>query len=195
MKKLIVVFMFLAVAFSVNAQSWIRVNEVGYLPHDIKVAVLLSTNDVDSDFFVRDSKSDEIVYSGKGAKANPSKWGMKSAYRLDFSSLKNEGGYYIESNGVKSVPFCISAGAYDGIADYLLTYMRQQRCGDNPFNGVPCHTDDGYIVDHPSRSGEKIDVTGGWHDATDYLQYLTTSATACYHLLFAYMMQIGRAHV
>ncbi len=31
-----------------------------------------------------------------------------------------------------------------------------------------------------------IDVTGGWHDAADYLQYVTTSANATYQMLFAY---------
>ena len=31
-----------------------------------------------------------------------------------------------------------------------------------------------------------IDVTGGWHDASDYLQYSSTSANATYHLLMAY---------
>jgi len=31
-------------------------------------------------------------------------------------------------------------------------------------------------------------VTGGWHDAADYLQYLTTSATAAYQMMFAYKM-------
>ena len=32
----------------------------------------------------------------------------------------------------------------------------------------------------------RIDVSGGWHDASDYLQYATTSANATYHLLAAY---------
>jgi hypothetical protein len=31
-----------------------------------------------------------------------------------------------------------------------------------------------------------INVTGGWHDASDYLQYATTSANATFHLLFSY---------
>ncbi|MEN8115496.1 MAG: glycoside hydrolase family 9 protein, partial [Bacteroidota bacterium] len=69
---------------------------------------------------------------------------------------------------------------------YLLKYMRQQRCGYNPYLKDSCHLHDGFIVDHPTRSGELVDVNGGWHDATDYLQYLTTSANAVYQLLFAY---------
>lgn len=69
--------------------------------------------------------------------------------------------------------------------------MRQQRCGFNPFFNDSCHIHDGIIVDHPTRSGEKIDVTGGWHDASDYLQYVTTSANATYQMLFAYQQNPG----
>ena len=33
---------------------------------------------------------------------------------------------------------------------------------------------------------DAINVTGGWHAATDYLQYTATSANAVYHLLLAW---------
>ncbi len=69
--------------------------------------------------------------------------------------------------------------------------MRQQRCGYNPYYADSCHTHDGFIVDHPARTGEIIDVTGGWHDASDYLQYVTTSANAVYQMLFAYTKNPG----
>ena len=172
-----------------SAQSWVRVNNVGYLPDDIKVAVFLSMDQVDGSFEVYDASNDRLVFKGEGKPANASRWGMKRAYRLDFSSVDRPGGYYIRCNGTESVRFRIGPDVYDGLADYLLVYLRQQRCGDNPYTGELCHQHDGYIVDHPTRSGERIDVTGGWHDATDYLQYTTTSATTIYHLLFAYMEQ------
>ena len=38
----------------------------------------------------------------------------------------------------------------------------------------------------PVPDSTHIDVVGGWHDASDYLQYSTTSANATYHLLAAY---------
>lgn len=171
---------------SAMAQTWIRVNQAGYLPADRKVAVLISTSDTDGDFVVKEIKSSKVVFEGKGIKADASKWALKSGWRLDFSEIAEPGGYYIESNGATSVAFRIGPDVYDGLTDFLLKYMRHQRCGDNPDNPEPCHLHDGYIVDHPTKSGEHIDVTGGWHDATDYLQYLTTSATACYHMLFAY---------
>ena len=65
--------------------------------------------------------------------------------------------------------------------------MREQQCGYNPFLKDSCHTHDGFIVDNEAREMQHINATGGWHDATDYLQYVTTSATATYQMLFAYM--------
>ncbi|NTV19746.1 MAG: hypothetical protein HGA83_10000, partial [Bacteroidales bacterium] len=194
MKKLILVLLtavMITPGWSAGrANSWIRVNQAGYLPGDIKVAVVLSLEEKASPLFeVFDAITGKPVFKGAGKMVNASAWGMKSAYRLDFSKIEKQGGYYIVSNGEKSPNFRITTEAYDGLADYLLVYMRQQRCGDNPYTGQLCHQDDGYIVDHPTRSGEKIDVRGGWHDATDYLQYQTTSATTVYHLMFAWEQQ------
>lgn len=192
MRRFIVLFAFILFALPcVWAQKWIRINQLGYLPNDRKVAVFISTEQVsEDDFIVCDALTNRIVYKAAAKPAaDAAKWGMKSAFRLDFSALQSNGGYYISFGAVKSPVFKISPSVYDGLADYLLIYMRQQRCGYNPYNDTLCHQHDGYIVDHPTRSGEKIDVTGGWHDATDYLQYLTTSATAAYHLMFAYDQQ------
>ncbi len=173
------------------SQQWIRVNQLGYLPEDNKIAVFISTEDIaGGEFAVYDAVTNGIVYKGEAKRAaDAAKWGMKSAYRLNFSGLEENGGYYIAFADAKSPVFKISPNVYDGLSDYLLIYMRQQRCGYNPYNDTLCHQHDGYIVDHPTRSGERVDVTGGWHDATDYLQYLTTSATTAYHLMFAYMEQ------
>lgn len=193
MRKILVLFLLSAFCFNVliaKDNAWIRINLVGYLPYDKKVAVYISTSAVPADTFkVCKALSDEIVYVGIPQKKEASKWGLGAGYRLDFSGVNGNGAYYILCNGVQSPLFRIAPDVYDGLSDYLLTYMRQQRCGYNPYTDTLCHQDDGYIVDHPTRSGEKIDVRGGWHDATDYLQYQTTSATATYHLLFAYMEQ------
>lgn len=167
--------------------SWIRINQAGYLPQDIKVAVFISLDQNSiSDFSVFEATTNNEVLKATGKITGASQWGMQSAFRFDFSSIEKQGEYYIASNGVKSPVFKISASAYDGLADFLLEYMRQQRCGDNPYTGELCHQHDGFIVDHPTRTGEKVDVRGGWHDATDYLQYTTTSATSMYHMMFAW---------
>lgn len=167
--------------------SWVRINQLGYLPNSKKVAVFLSQEDGNSPkFTLKDSKSGKVLFSGEGVTANAQRWGMKQAVRLDFSGFNKEGKYYVECNGVKSPLFDINADVYNGTADYVLNYMRQQRCGFNPYLDTLCHQHDGYIVDHPTLDGRKIDVRGGWHDASDYLQYLTTSANATFQMLFAW---------
>lgn len=166
--------------------AWIRINQVGYLPEDIKVAVIISTTETSGDFKVYDAATDKLVFKGKGTKADPSKWALNSAWRLDFTPVKEEGSYYICCSGVKSPVLHIGADRYNGLTDRLMIYMRQQRCGDNPFNPEKCHQHDGYIIYHPTKTGQFIDVTGGWHDAADCLQYMTTSSTAIYHMAFAY---------
>src|SRR5207237_10268843 len=65
--------------------------------------------------------------------------------------------------------------------------LREHRSGYNPVfrDSVHQHSD-GVLVDHPTRSGEFIPVSGGWADASDYLQYGATTAHATTMLLLAY---------
>ena len=193
MRRVLFLAAALLVAVQLPAQTWVRVNQAGYLPDDVKVAVLISTDDTDGGFVVRDALTDTEVLRGQGKAADASKWALRSGWRLDFSSLTVPGSYYIVAGGVKSPVFRIGEDVYDGFADYLLTYLRQQRCGDNPYNDHLCHQDDGYIVYHPTRTGEHIDVTGGWHDATDYLQYMTTSSTTIYQMAFAWKYAVDKS--
>lgn len=189
MKRLFIILCLLmsySLTLTGQTKSWIRTNQLGYLPNSVKVAVLLSKENTINLHFVVKNTSGEIVYEGEGITANASRWGMNHALRLNFTSLQAEGTYYIECSGVKSEQFKISSDVYDNTADFLLKYMRQQRCGYNPYLDTVCHQHDGFIVDHPTRTGEKIDVRGGWHDASDYLQYLTTSANATYQMMFAW---------
>ena len=61
---------------------------------------------------------------------------------------------------------------YAGASEIPLKYMRQQRCGYNPFLKDSCHVYDGITVGDPDgkRDGIYYNVTGGWHDASDYLR-------------------------
>src|SRR6266566_138785 len=64
--------------------------------------------------------------------------------------------------------------------------MREQRSGFNPLFKTVVHTHDGIVVDDSSRIGKFVPVSGGWADASDYLQYVTTSANATFVMLMAY---------
>jgi endoglucanase len=182
----------LITALIVNGQSWIRINQMGYLPGDIKVAVFLSKDPVDIiSFTIHEALTGKVLHSSDRIKKYGNYGVFISSFRLDFTDFSATGSVYIESQGVKSPVFNISDNVYDGSADFLLRYMRQQRCGYNPFLRDSCHTHDGYIIYHPTLDSTHIDVTGGWHDATDYLQYTATSANAVFQMLLAYRLNPG----
>ena len=173
-----------------NASSWIRINQLGYQPGGVKVAVWCSkVQSAVSSWQLVDATLKKIVYNGKPGKAFGAYGPFKQSYRLNFSAFKRPGRYYLQAGGVKSPEFDIGDNVYKGAAGFCLRYMRQQRTGFNPFLKDSCHTHDGYVL-YGEKAGIKdsthIDVVGGWHDASDYLQYSTTSANATYHLLAAY---------
>ncbi len=173
-----------------NPSSWIRINWLGYQPGGVKVAVWCSKgNSGISNWELVDAVSKKTILTGKPGKAFGAYGPFKQTNRLNFSSFKRPGKYYLQAGGVKSPEFEIGDDVYKGTADFCLRYMRQQRSGFNPFLKDSCHTHDGYVL-YGEKAGIKdsthIDVVGGWHDASDYLQYSTTSANATYYLLAAY---------
>jgi len=172
---------------TLTGKDVIRINQMGYLPEGLKTAVFLSDRSVlVKKFHLVEELSGKKVLEGVPLLSDGALWGQKSAYRFDFSSVVQPGKYHLEAAETISPSFTISSGAYKGSADFILQYLRQQRCGFNPFLKDSCHTADGIIVDHPEKTGKWTDVTGGWHDASDYLQYTLTSANAVYQMLFAY---------
>jgi endoglucanase len=164
----------------------IRVNQVGYLPGYPKVAVLCSLDSARVRHFAVETESGRRVLGPLTAIAAPAFGPCASTHRLDFSSLRAEGRYRIVANGVRSPLVRIARSAYEGVGDSLLVYMRQQRSGYNPFFRDSVHRKDAVLVDHATRAGEFVAVTGGWADAADYLQYVTTSANATYVMLMAH---------
>lgn len=170
-----------------NGQAWIRINQMGYSGSGIKVAVLGAKSNVKARNFEVVSVSSGKTVLKKGRGKNFGEYGpFAESYRLDFSEVKTPGKYFLRSGDVKSPEFVIGEEAYKGAADFALRYMRQQRCGYNPYLKASCHPADGYTVYGPMPDRTFVDVTGGWHDASDYLQYSTTSANATYNLLAAY---------
>jgi len=168
-------------------QSWIRINLLGYPTHSIKVAVWCSKeNSSLSEFELVDANSHQTVFKNSAGKNFGAYGPFKNTYRLNFSSFLKSGKYFLRAGLVTSPIFVISDNVYQSAADFCLRYMRQQRSGFNPFLKDSCHTHDGYTVYAPVPDGTHIDVSGGWHDASDYLQYAATSANAVYHLLAAY---------
>lgn len=188
-KKHLFLLTFLCTFFATKADIYLRINQLGYLPTDSKVAVCLSNEKIENPtvelFSALTGK--KIDYKLKVESCGEF-YQFGSTFRLNFSDFTHEGSFFLSVNGTKSPNFRIATDVYNGAADFLLNYMRQQRCGYNPSLDQICHQHDGYeVMGVPNeKSTKKVDARGGWHDASDYLQYTTTSANAIYQLLFAY---------
>ena len=168
---------------------FIRVNQVGFLPNDIKTAVVLSNTNLESVKAEIKTVGNNKVVSSFYIGATNGKYGNFSfSYVIDFSNINITGNYYIEISKIKSYSFSIGKFVYNGIADTLLEFFRIQRCGyTDPYLHKVCHIADATsIIDGSKKISKPIDLTGGWHDAGDYVKFLNTTAYSTYMLLFSY---------
>ena len=170
--------------------SWIRINLLGYQPQSIKVAIWASkTTEVPTKFELINEQTSTVVYTSSNIKSFGVYGPFTATARLDFSDFKTPGRYLLRMGGAVSPTIIINSEVYRHTADFALRYLRQQRSGFNPYLKDSCHTHDGFAI-YGAKAGIKdsthFDTSGGWHDASDYLQYSTTSANATYHLLMAY---------
>ncbi len=182
-------FIFYSCAAAIPSEGiYIRANQVGYLPGDMKTAVVLSENQIDNDkFSIRNLKTNEEVFTGKLQNSDFNYGNFKFCYTADFSKVVNPGTYVISVDGNNSYKFKIGKDIYNGVVDSLMQFFREQRCGptDPILHGV-CHLYDvSRLIGDNSHTGG-VDVTGGWHDAGDYIKFLSTTAYTTYMLIFSY---------
>ncbi len=170
-------------------QVYIRLNQVGYLPSDQKSALLLSKKDISgSKFSVVNSFTGKKILEGGLTAVNGGYGDFKYVYQIDFSPIDEQGKYFLQVNGTNSYSFSISNKLFNPLVDSLLSFFKIQRCGytDPKFHSI-CHIADATTVIDGKKTFEvKRDLTGGWHDAGDYVKFLNTTAVATYTLLFAY---------
>jgi endoglucanase len=162
-----------SVALAVE-NAWIRVNLVGYLPGDPKIAILSRDEPIEGKFQVGDFSAD--VGDDQGP------WGpFAHNYRLDFSAVRTLGEHRVTCDGVQSPEFTIGDDAYADVPQKLLEFMRLQRCGDNPMTSLKCHQQDAF----DAETGEMLDMTGGWHDAGDRIKHMITTSYSVAALFLA----------
>jgi len=119
----------------------------------------------------------------------------EETYEMDFSSVTNEGVYYVEIPGVgRSANFRIASSAAEEAFRVHMGGLYQKRCGiakTEPYThwtAGACHTDVVRGIFPPEEGklepkvkwfeiirdstdwerGERLNLAGGWHDAADY---------------------------
>lgn len=170
--------------------SPINLNQIGYLPNATKVAVM-NGEAIAAEASVIDCATGNEVFKGSVSTAVKNAATGREEARFDFSSVTAPGTYKIVSGGVESFEFKIDDKVYADAFKASLRMFYLQRCGmeltadlAGDFAHPACHTEKATIF----GTSEKIDVSGGWHDAGDYGRYVVSGAKAAADLMLAYSL-------
>ena len=187
-------------------ESRVRVNQVGWRPHDRKIIVfadvpegtfrIITARENSQDPRREDAAWEEFV--PEEAISSEAVWNPASGewnVTADLSGLTTEGRYRIVlSTGEVSHEFRVNEHVYDGLLRSALRMLTLQRCGVSisekmagRFAHPACHTEPALIL----GSKETKDVSGGWHDAGDYGKYIVPGAKTVADLLIAYEADPG----
>jgi hypothetical protein len=178
-----------AVLLAVLPATHLRRNVVGYRPAEAKRIVVFAERRLPprAPVIVRDGAGREVLRRRIGL-PNGRTWGrFPHHYEVDLTGLVAVGRYSV-AVGRESAALTVDDDPYRGWPDALLEFLRQQRCGYNPFLDAVCHPFDGRTAYGPLPPGSYVDARGGWHDAGDQLKYLLTASNATAQLLLAYRL-------
>lgn len=168
----------------------VKINQLGYTPDAMKIAVFGNIEEEDLTFSVVNVDTNETVYEGDMSKRVYNAGADERNSYGDFSEVKEKGTYkVVSSGGAESHTFTIGEDPYPEVFDNVVKMLYLQRCGceltkdlAGDFAHPECHTGEAVIY----GTNNKIDVSGGWHDAGDYGRYVVSGAKAVADLLLAY---------
>jgi hypothetical protein len=171
------------------APAHLRVNLAGYAPADLKVAILFAERPLKGWFELTPAAGGKPALRARIPGAGAGAWGrFPHHYALDFTAVRDPGDYVLQAAGA-SARIAVGAHVRDDWPRYMLEFLRQQRCGYNPFLDTVCHPFDGRSAYGALPAGTYLDARGGWHDAGDQLKYLITASNATAQLLMAYELR------
>ncbi|HEU0239526.1 MAG TPA: glycoside hydrolase family 9 protein [Micromonosporaceae bacterium] len=193
-----------AVASTSPVAALVRVDQVGYLPNDVKQAYLMTPQAVAGARFAVVNAAGHTVYSGSVSATNRGKWNAAypDVYAMTFTAVRATGRYHIVVTGSAtgtSPTFRVESAAsmYGTIVANGVAFYQVQRDGSNVVPGAlhrkPSHLNDANatvyadpnflpdgddVIADPTLTpiGGPVDVEGGWFDAGDYLKFTHTTA-------------------
>lgn len=130
----------------------------------------------EEEFHVRDVTTDQVMFT---ALVKTIDTPLGNYQELDFSELRTQGTYRIESGEMKTQSFQIAKDIWRETIWKTLNLFYCERCGTEVagVHGV-CHRD--WLTEH---EGKHIVINGGWHDAGDLSQGLVNTSEAAYAML------------
>lgn len=169
-----------------NYEPPIVTNQIGYRTNSLKTAVFDGASE-ERTFDVVNADTGAVVYTGELSAESNCAFSGETNRIGDFSAVTTSGSYYITyGNLEQSYTFQIADDVYHSALDDSVRMLYLQRCGsaveDDTFGHKACHNTLATIY----GTNEKIDVSGGWHDAGDYGRYVVTGAKTVADLLYSY---------
>ncbi len=212
--KLFLTIAFVCFSTGIKANNNIKVDQFGYLPSAIKVAVISQSNvgkfspesySPGTTFEVRKVSDNSAIFSGSPVAWNSGLVHDQSGdkvWHFDFSTVTTEGEYYVYdvTNDKKSYNFRIANNVYDdALKAATRVFYYQRRSTDKPAQYAGIDWQDGMAFLNSKQDAEcmlygssdvstKRDLRGGWFDAGDYNQYITFTVSAMTDLLKAYQL-------
>jgi len=183
--NLLLVMLFIALGFANTnalAKTVILTNHLGYYPAESKNLVIQSTETLPTHFSLINNVTKEVVYQGETSyQGAVDKWRDWQFWQGDFSDFTTPGTYRIKlilntdnsntkvASVITSEPFSIQADLYEQKAmSNVINYFKAQRS-----SGLRDKADKN-LGFHDSESKAKVNVSGGWFDATgDYGKHLS----------------------
>jgi endoglucanase len=175
----------------------IHVNQLGFLPHARKLAVVESATA--SKFAVVRADNGRAVLRGDLQPAATWAPAQRVAAVADFSTLSQVGTYRVVVEGLPpSDPFPVDADAYGMLANAAVKGFYFQRASTalharnaGRYARAAGHPDDQVEVHASAASGSRpagtvISAPRGWYDAGDYNKYVVNSGISTWTLLAAY---------
>lgn len=173
----------------------IVINQLGYLPHIQKVALLISEKQAQQgQWQLFNTGTGKTALSGELKSASVDPHTLFQIQTIDFSYITTPGTYQLRVNNIQSFAFNIADDVYTPLIRGLLRSYYLQRCGqkiDDPETGMKrphCHLSDGVLAhdDELHKKGKRFHADGGWHDAGDYGKYIAPTAVVLLELLSRY---------
>ena len=175
----------------------IRINQVGFYPHQEKTLTLEEENRSER---ITILNADGVqVWEGEAVREAVSPWSGKKRRIFDFSQITAPGKYMVLA-GKESHEFVISENAYDHLAAAALTAFYHQRSGmdldtaiagkwarkgGHPDTLVYIHAS---AADSIRKEGSVISSPKGWYDAGDYNKYVVNSGYSMGLMAQAFLM-------
>jgi endoglucanase len=186
-------------AIATSATAFVRVNQVGYPAASAKRAFLMASDAETGATFSVSAGGSAVFSGGVGADLGAWSTAYPHVYALDFTSFSTAGTYSIDVAGpipASSPSFRIDTGSalYSQPLTNARSFFGNERDGaeyiPSALRTAPAHLNDQnamtYLTPHANQTGHfkgdltpldvRIDASGGWWDAGDYLKFVQTSS-------------------